>query len=188
MEMCVCGCVNKVGGWVDLKKGGGDKEMCGKLDMTLAKSNWATETQIIGKGQQCVDHVFERARIELHIKANLNWETCPTKLLQFATPMGPIYSGSNVHETNPKTVGPLGHHSISFRNGLIKKACEQSILCKANVAVLIFSNRGKLYHFYSADSSATLISIFVTLVILAAIVPSFPSAVFQRSKLLQKLQ
>lgn len=37
------------------------------------------------------------------------------------------------------------------RNGLLKKAYELSVLCDAEVAVIIFSNRGKLYEF--ADKS-----------------------------------
>ncbi|KAL6192898.1 hypothetical protein ACLB2K_033984 [Fragaria x ananassa] len=35
------------------------------------------------------------------------------------------------------------------RNGLLKKACELSILCDAEVALIIFSSRGKLYEFCS---------------------------------------
>lgn len=36
------------------------------------------------------------------------------------------------------------------RNGLLKKAYELSILCDAEVALIIFSNRGKLYEFCSS--------------------------------------
>lgn len=35
------------------------------------------------------------------------------------------------------------------RNGLLKKAYELSVLCDAEVALIIFSNRGKLYEFCS---------------------------------------
>nr|ALB09087.1 SEP3b MADS-box protein [Alpinia hainanensis] len=35
------------------------------------------------------------------------------------------------------------------RNGLLKKAYELSVLCDAEVALIIFSNRGKLYEFSS---------------------------------------
>ncbi|XP_058070532.1 agamous-like MADS-box protein MADS2 isoform X2 [Magnolia sinica] len=38
------------------------------------------------------------------------------------------------------------------RNGLLKKAYELSILCDAEVALIIFSNRGKLYEFCSSSS------------------------------------
>ncbi|KAM7471218.1 hypothetical protein LguiA_009401 [Lonicera macranthoides] len=38
------------------------------------------------------------------------------------------------------------------RNGLLKKACELSVLCDAEVALIIFSNRGKLYEFCSSPS------------------------------------
>lgn len=36
------------------------------------------------------------------------------------------------------------------RNGLLKKAYELSVLCEAEVALIIFSSRGKLYEFSSA--------------------------------------
>ncbi|URD81646.1 ACT domain [Musa troglodytarum] len=38
------------------------------------------------------------------------------------------------------------------RNGLLKKAYELSVLCDAEVAVIIFSSRGKLYEFCSGSS------------------------------------
>ncbi|XP_062157160.1 agamous-like MADS-box protein MADS3 [Alnus glutinosa] len=38
------------------------------------------------------------------------------------------------------------------RNGLLKKAHELSVLCDAEIAVIIFSSRGKLYHFGSCNA------------------------------------
>ncbi|KAI4373774.1 hypothetical protein MLD38_011857 [Melastoma candidum] len=38
------------------------------------------------------------------------------------------------------------------RNGLLKKAYELSVLCDAEVALIIFSHRGKLYEFCSSSS------------------------------------
>ncbi|XP_059670478.1 agamous-like MADS-box protein MADS2 [Cornus florida] len=38
------------------------------------------------------------------------------------------------------------------RNGLLKKAYELSVLCEAEVALIIFSNRGKLYEFCSSSN------------------------------------
>ncbi|ONI08935.1 hypothetical protein PRUPE_5G208400 [Prunus persica] len=38
------------------------------------------------------------------------------------------------------------------RNGLLKKAYELSVLCDAEVALIIFSSRGKLYEFCSSMS------------------------------------
>lgn len=38
------------------------------------------------------------------------------------------------------------------RNGLLKKAYELSVLCDAEVALIIFSSRGKLYEFSSTSS------------------------------------
>ncbi|CAL0330581.1 unnamed protein product [Lupinus luteus] len=37
------------------------------------------------------------------------------------------------------------------RNGLLKKAYELSVLCDAEVALIVFSNRGKLYEFSSTS-------------------------------------
>ncbi|XP_027099546.1 agamous-like MADS-box protein AGL9 homolog isoform X1 [Coffea arabica] len=48
------------------------------------------------------------------------------------------------------------------RNGLLKKAYELSVLCDAEVALIIFSNRGKLYEFCSS-SRVTLYSMVKTL-------------------------
>ncbi|KAI8541756.1 hypothetical protein RHMOL_Rhmol08G0087100 [Rhododendron molle] len=42
------------------------------------------------------------------------------------------------------------------RNGLLKKAYELSVLCDAEVALIIFSNRGKLYEFCSTSNYETL--------------------------------
>jgi len=37
------------------------------------------------------------------------------------------------------------------RNGLLKKAYELSVLCDAEVSLIVFSNRGKLYEFCSTS-------------------------------------
>ncbi|XP_057998406.1 agamous-like MADS-box protein MADS3 isoform X2 [Hevea brasiliensis] len=42
------------------------------------------------------------------------------------------------------------------RNGLLKKAYELSVLCDAEVALIIFSSRGKVYEFGSAGTTKTL--------------------------------
>ncbi|XP_068316545.1 MADS-box protein AGL42-like [Pyrus communis] len=42
------------------------------------------------------------------------------------------------------------------RNGLLKKAYELSVLCDAEVAVIIFSQKDKLYEFCSSDMRETL--------------------------------
>ncbi|KAJ8752572.1 hypothetical protein K2173_005461 [Erythroxylum novogranatense] len=42
------------------------------------------------------------------------------------------------------------------RNGLLKKAFELSILCDAEVALLVFSPSGKAYHFASSDLDSTI--------------------------------
>ncbi|XP_021675625.2 agamous-like MADS-box protein MADS3 [Hevea brasiliensis] len=42
------------------------------------------------------------------------------------------------------------------RNGLLKKAYELSVLCDAEVALIIFSSRGKVYEFGSAGITKTL--------------------------------
>ncbi|CAA7393387.1 unnamed protein product [Spirodela intermedia] len=42
------------------------------------------------------------------------------------------------------------------RNGLLKKAYELSVLCDADVSLIIFSNRGRLYEFSSNSMQKTL--------------------------------
>ncbi|XP_042503894.1 agamous-like MADS-box protein MADS3 isoform X2 [Macadamia integrifolia] len=42
------------------------------------------------------------------------------------------------------------------RNGLLKKAYELSVLCDAEVALIVFSSRGKLYEFGSSGMNKTL--------------------------------
>ncbi|CAI9781560.1 unnamed protein product [Fraxinus pennsylvanica] len=42
------------------------------------------------------------------------------------------------------------------RNGLLKKAFELSVLCDAEVALIIFSPRGKLYEFSSSSTRQTI--------------------------------
>ncbi|XP_078175381.1 MADS-box transcription factor 8-like [Carex rostrata] len=42
------------------------------------------------------------------------------------------------------------------RNGLLKKAYELSVLCDAEVALIVFSSRGKLYEFSSNSMAKTL--------------------------------
>ena len=37
------------------------------------------------------------------------------------------------------------------RNGLLKKAYELSVLCDAEVAVIVFSQKGRLYEFSSSE-------------------------------------
>ncbi|PIN06595.1 hypothetical protein CDL12_20852 [Handroanthus impetiginosus] len=37
------------------------------------------------------------------------------------------------------------------RNGLLKKAFELSVLCDAEVALIIFSQKGRLYEFSSSE-------------------------------------
>ncbi|KAF7819044.1 agamous-like MADS-box protein AGL18 [Senna tora] len=49
-----------------------------------------------------------------------------------------------------KKIENLNNRQVTFskrRNGLLKKAKELSVLCDAQVAVIIFSSTGKLYHF-----------------------------------------
>lgn len=71
-------------------------------------------------------------------------------------------SGKNSIEKTPKMgrgrieikkIENVNSRQVTFskrRNGLFKKASELSILCDAEVAVIVFSNTGKLYQFSSA--------------------------------------
>jgi len=51
-----------------------------------------------------------------------------------------------------KRIENLNSRQVTFskrRNGLLKKARELSVLCDAEVAVIVFSSTGKLYEFSS---------------------------------------
>ncbi|PPD74280.1 hypothetical protein GOBAR_DD28783 [Gossypium barbadense] len=56
-------------------------------------------------------------------------------------------------KTQMKRIENAASRQVTFskrRNGLLKKAFELSVLCDAEVALIIFSTRGKLYEFSSA--------------------------------------
>lgn len=58
-----------------------------------------------------------------------------------------------------KRIENLNSRQVTFskrRNGLLKKARELSVLCDAEVAVIIFSSTGKLYEFSSTSMEHTL--------------------------------
>ncbi|KAF8413085.1 hypothetical protein HHK36_001061 [Tetracentron sinense] len=42
------------------------------------------------------------------------------------------------------------------RNGLLKKAYELSVLCDAEIALIVFSSRGKLYEFGSVGKNSSI--------------------------------
>ncbi|KAB2000720.1 hypothetical protein ES319_D12G251100v1 [Gossypium barbadense] len=55
--------------------------------------------------------------------------------------------------TQMKRIENAASRQVTFskrRNGLLKKAFELSFLCDAEVALIIFSPRGKLYEFSSS--------------------------------------
>ncbi|KAK5775088.1 hypothetical protein PVK06_042955 [Gossypium arboreum] len=56
-------------------------------------------------------------------------------------------------KTQMKRIENAASRQVTFskrRNGLLKKAFELSVLCDAEVALIIFSTRGKLYEFSSS--------------------------------------
>ncbi|CAB4279790.1 unnamed protein product [Prunus armeniaca] len=62
-------------------------------------------------------------------------------------------------KTQMKRIENAASRQVTFskrRNGLLKKAFELSVLCDAEVALIIFSTRGKLYEFSSSSISNTL--------------------------------
>ncbi|XP_050376793.1 MADS-box transcription factor 50-like isoform X3 [Argentina anserina] len=57
-------------------------------------------------------------------------------------------------KTQMKRIENAASRQVTFskrRNGLLKKAFELSVLCDAEVALIIFSNRGKLFEFSSCS-------------------------------------
>uniref|UniRef100_A0A452YRS8 MADS-box domain-containing protein n=1 Tax=Aegilops tauschii subsp. strangulata TaxID=200361 RepID=A0A452YRS8_AEGTS len=58
-------------------------------------------------------------------------------------------------KTQMKRIENATSRQVTFskrRNGLLKKAFELSVLCDAEVALVVFSPRGRLYEFASATS------------------------------------
>ncbi|MED6151065.1 alpha-glucosidase maltase, partial [Stylosanthes scabra] len=71
-----------------------------------------------------------------------------------------IDQGSSSHHQNQKRMGRgkieikrienTTNRQVTFckrRNGLLKKAYELSVLCDAEVALVVFSSRGRLYEY-----------------------------------------
>ncbi|KAJ9173512.1 hypothetical protein P3X46_016635 [Hevea brasiliensis] len=62
-------------------------------------------------------------------------------------------------KTQMKRIENAASRQVTFskrRNGLLKKAFELSVLCDAEVALIIFSPRGKLYEFSSCSINKTI--------------------------------
>ncbi|XP_022156217.1 agamous-like MADS-box protein AGL19 [Momordica charantia] len=62
-------------------------------------------------------------------------------------------------KTEMKRIENATSRQVTFskrRNGLLKKAFELSVLCDAEVALIIFSPRGKLYEFSSSSINKTI--------------------------------
>ncbi|KAK4844788.1 hypothetical protein QYF36_024471 [Acer negundo] len=62
-------------------------------------------------------------------------------------------------KTQMKRIENATSRQVTFskrRNGLLKKAFELSVLCDAEVALIIFSPRGKLYEFSSSSMNKTI--------------------------------
>ncbi|KAD4981875.1 hypothetical protein E3N88_18546 [Mikania micrantha] len=56
-----------------------------------------------------------------------------------------------------KKIENLTNRQVTFskrRHGLLKKAYELSVLCDVDVALIIFSQKGKLYEFSSSKDDA----------------------------------
>ncbi|KAF3672709.1 hypothetical protein FXO37_07346 [Capsicum annuum] len=70
-------------------------------------------------------------------------------------------------KTQLKRIENATSRQVTFskrRSGLLKKAFELSVLCDAEVALIIFSSRGKLYEFSSSRyilSSSSTPSLFI---------------------------
>ncbi|KAG5249258.1 agamous MADS-box protein [Salix suchowensis] len=62
-------------------------------------------------------------------------------------------------KTQMKRIENATSRQVTFskrRNGLLKKAFELSVLCDAEVALIVFSTRGKLYEFSSSSINRTI--------------------------------
>ncbi|KAL2514584.1 MADS-box transcription factor 23-like [Forsythia ovata] len=75
-----------------------------------------------------------------------------------------------------KKIENVNSRQITFskrRTGLLKKASELAVLCEAEVAVIIFSNTGKLFEFSSSDMKRTLLRYNKCLVPSEVPIPTF---------------
>ncbi|KAL2491653.1 Agamous-like MADS-box protein AGL15 [Abeliophyllum distichum] len=75
-----------------------------------------------------------------------------------------------------KKIENVNSRQITFskrRTGLLKKAHELAVLCEAEVAVIIFSNTGKLFEFSSSDMKRTLLRYNKSLVPSEVPIPTF---------------
>ena len=67
-------------------------------------------------------------------------------------------------KTELKRIENATSRQVTFskrRNGLLKKAFELSVLCDAEVGLIVFSPRGKLYEFASAARCVLLLPSFL---------------------------
>ncbi|KAG6716880.1 hypothetical protein I3842_04G070400 [Carya illinoinensis] len=65
-----------------------------------------------------------------------------------------IYRGDGRGKIQVKRIENATSRQVTFskrRNGLLKKAYELSVLCEAEVAAIIFSQKGRLYEFSSSE-------------------------------------
>jgi hypothetical protein len=81
-------------------------------------------------------------------------EPADLELAAAAAQDGPGGGGMGRGRVELKRIENKINRQVTFakrRNGLLKKAYELSVLCDAEVALIIFSNRGKLYEFCSGQ-------------------------------------
>ncbi|RZR93613.1 hypothetical protein BHM03_00022165 [Ensete ventricosum] len=69
-------------------------------------------------------------------------------------------------KTEVRLIENAASRQVTFskrRSGLLKKAYELSVLCDAEVALIVFSSRGKLWEFSSSSRFLTLTLFLVSL-------------------------
>ncbi|XP_065864106.1 agamous-like MADS-box protein MADS3 isoform X3 [Euphorbia lathyris] len=77
----------------------------------------------------------------------------------YYSPKSPIQTTMGRGRVELKRIENKINRQVTFtkrRNGLLKKAYELSVLCDAEIALIIFSSRGKLFEFGSNGTSKTL--------------------------------
>nr|POF27209.1 isoform 2 of mads-box protein agl42 [Quercus suber] len=84
-------------------------------------------------------------------------QTCVFLELKHISISGIFHSNLNIMvrgKIQMKRIENATSRQVTFskrRNGLLKKAYELSVLCDAEVAVIIFSQKGRLYEFSSTE-------------------------------------
>nr|KAJ0193112.1 hypothetical protein LSAT_V11C800392370 [Lactuca sativa] len=96
-------------------------------------------------------HVFPSINISIQLSSSpsSSWKMYVARLMILFPHRETMVRG----KVQMKRIENATSRQVTFskrRHGLLKKACELSVLCDAEVALIIFSQKGELYEFSSS--------------------------------------